>query len=115
MNPLPARAALLTLAAVAWPAAQAETLRCNGQIASEGDSKLSVAYKCGEPLLKDSFCAPVVDLRTGQPVPPALAGWAVPCLPVEEWLYDRGPGHLMATVRFGSGVVLSIRYSRAPD
>ena len=29
---------------------------------------------------------------------------------IEEWLYDRGPGNLMATVRFRGGVVQSIRY-----
>lgn len=46
--------ALLVLAA----GAGAETLRCNGAIASEGDSKLSVLYKCGQPLMTDTFCAP---------------------------------------------------------
>jgi hypothetical protein len=48
-------------------------------------------------------------------VPDGVAGWVVPCQLVEEWLYDRGPGNLMARVRFRGGVVLSIRYARAPD
>lgn len=113
MKPLSAAVLLATLAAAV--STRAETLRCNGQIAAEGDSRLSVAYKCGEPLLKDSFCAPVIDLRTGSPVPDGVAGWVVPCQLVEEWLYDRGPGNLMARVRFRGGVVLSIRYARAPD
>lgn len=120
MKPLKSAAALAALATLATLAlaaapAQAETLRCNGMIVSEGDSKLSVVYKCGEPLLKDSFCAPVVDLRSGQPVPDAVAGWVVPCQTVEEWLYDRGPGNMLAKVRLRGGVVLSIRYSRSPD
>lgn len=113
-KPLQSAAALAVLAFAAAPAA-AESLRCNGMIASEGDSKLSVLYKCGEPLLKDSFCAPVVDLRSGQPVPDSIAGWIVPCQTVEEWLYDRGPGNMLAKVRFRGGVVLSIRYSRSPE
>lgn len=114
MNPSTAAAAFAALVTVAAPVA-AETLRCNGMIVSEGDSKVSVVYKCGEPLLKDSFCAPVVDLRTGRPVPDAVAGWVVPCQTVEEWLYDRGPGNMLAKVRLRGGVVLSIRYSRSPD
>lgn len=99
--------------------AQAESLRCNGQVASVGDSRLSVLFKCGEPLLKDTQCAPVFTLATVPPghsplwvqVPDTLA----PCLQVDEWLYDRGPGNMMATVRFRSGVVQAISYGRSPQ
>lgn len=35
---------------------------------------------------------------------------SVPCQEIEEWLYDRGPGNLVATVRFRAGVVQSITY-----
>ena len=91
----------------------AETLRCNGGITSEGDSKLSVLYKCGQPLLADASCAPVY--YGGWPYPAPPYGVYVPCQPVEEWLYDRGPGHLMATVRFRNGKVESIRYERSPQ
>ncbi|MBN8508820.1 MAG: DUF2845 domain-containing protein [Burkholderiales bacterium] len=110
-------AAAAALATALWaPTAAAETLRCNGRIAAEGDSRLSVVYKCGEPVMKDSFCAPVIDLRGGTFVPPAATGWGgVPCQMVEEWLYDRGPGNLLARVRILGGTVLSIRYSRAAD
>jgi hypothetical protein len=90
-------------------------LRCNGSSASEGDSRLSVLYKCGQPLLAQSYCAPVVYSSTLNPVPEPFASAYVPCQPVEEWLYDRGPGNLMATVRFRAGVVQSIRYGRLPD
>lgn len=37
----------------------AESLRCKGDLALIGDSKASVLRKCGEPVLKDSFCKPV--------------------------------------------------------
>jgi Protein of unknown function (DUF2845) len=97
--------------------AQAESLRCNGQSAEVGDSRLSVLYKCGEPALKDSYCAAVYTLSGAPAFAPEwvqVPGQFVPCLPVDEWLYDRGPGNLMATVRFRSGVVQAIRYGRAP-
>jgi hypothetical protein len=93
--------------------AHADTLRCNGTIAAEGDTKLSVFYKCGQPVLSDSSCAPVYYL--GYPYPYPVPGTYVPCQPVEEWLYDRGPGNLMATVRFRNGKVESIRYDRLPQ
>jgi Protein of unknown function (DUF2845) len=101
----------LALALPCMPAA-AESLRCTGGIADEGDSRLLVRFKCGEPVLKDSYCAPVYYSGTLQPVPDPYAGWFVPCQQTEEWLYDRGPGNLMATVRFRAGVVQSIRYGR---
>jgi len=91
-----------------------ESLRCNGHSASEGDSRLSVLYKCGEPLLRDSYCAPIYQADSFRPVPQPFASVFLPCLQVDEWLYDRGPGNLMATVRFQYGVVQSIRYGRSP-
>jgi hypothetical protein len=48
------------------------------------------------------------------PVPEPFGSLYVPCQPIEEWLYDRGPGNLMATVRFRSGRVQSIVYGRVP-
>jgi hypothetical protein len=97
----------------------AESLRCNGQSTEVGDSRLSVLYKCGEPVLKDSFCAAVFTLPTASAIHPVpvwvqVPGSIVPCPQVDEWLYDRGPGNLMATVRFQSGVVQAIRYGRVP-
>lgn len=95
--------------------AHSETLRCNGHIIETGDSRLSVRYHCGEPLLQDSYCAPVYYSPGFQLVPEPFASSVVPCLVVDEWLYDRGPGNLAATVRFRAGVVLSITYgARAP-
>jgi len=103
--------AALTLAA---QPANAESLRCNGHSASEGDSRLSVLFKCGQPLLADTYCAPVYQAQSVYPLPPHVAARFVPCQHIEEWLYDRGPGNLMATVRFRAGVVQSIVYARSP-
>jgi len=103
----------LSLAAVVCtlcPPAHSETLRCNGHIVETGDSRLSVRYHCGEPLLQDSYCAPVYYSPGFQLVPEPFASAVVPCLVVDEWLYDRGPGNLAAMVRFRAGVVLSITY-----
>lgn len=104
------------LAAFGPQLAKAESLRCEGGSVAEGDTRLSVAYKCGQPLLKDSSCAPlyVREQPLWQPVPEAWASRTVPCQVVEDWLYERGPGNLMATVRLRDGVVLSIRYGRTP-
>ena len=93
----------------------AESLRCNGASTDVGDTRLAVLYKCGEPLLRDSYCAPVFYQSILQPVPEPYAGLVVPCLLVDEWVYDRGPGNLVATVRFRAGVVQSIRYGRTPQ
>jgi hypothetical protein len=93
----------------------AESLRCEGGIVAEGDSRLSVAYKCGQPKLVDSYCAPVYYPGTLEVVPAPFAQEFVPCLPVEAWLYERGPGELVATVYLRSGVVQAIRYGRVPQ
>src|SRR5688572_16125430 len=80
------RAALIALLLAQAPAVSAETLRCNGASAAEGDSKLSVRYKCGPPLLAEAFCAPVFALGSPYPVPEPWSSLVVPCQPVEEWL-----------------------------
>jgi hypothetical protein len=110
------RVGLMAALVLSAAATRAESLRCSGGIAGEGDSRVSVFYKCGQPLLKDSFCAPVYYTQSQNlyPVPEPFASAYVPCQQTDEWLYDRGPGNLMATVRFRSGVVQSIIYGRVP-
>ena len=107
-------ACAVALAGAVAPPAQAETLRCSAGSATEGDSRVSVLYKCGQPLLKDSFCAPLYYGPDLQLVPEPWAGTVLPCQTIEEWLYDRGPGNMVATLRFRSGVLQSIRYGRSP-
>jgi len=107
-------ACLALLVGIVCSSASAESLRCNGQIASEGESRLSLYYKCGEPLLKDVYCAPIYSYGSLHPIPEPYASTLFPCQVVEEWLYDRGEGNLLATVRFRSGIVQSITYGRYP-
>jgi Protein of unknown function (DUF2845) len=103
--------------ALAAPSAAAESLRCQGGIVAEGDSRLSVVHKCGQPQLRDQFCAPVFYKDKGmlRRLPGAVADVHLPCVPVELWLYERGPGNLMATVRIQSGAVQSIVYGHVPE
>lgn len=104
---------LLGLAGAPGPA-RAESLRCPGGIATEGESRLSLVAKCGQPVLSDTWCAPVYLGHNQYPVPEPWASRVVPCQPIEEWLYDRGPGNLWATVRLRSGAILSITYGHTP-
>lgn len=108
------RAWCAIMIATASCAASAESLRCDGQSVSEGDTRLALWYKCGPPLLSDTYCAPVYYAPTFQLVPEPFASIVVPCQVVEEWVYDRGPGNLMASVRIRSGIVQSIHYGREP-
>ena len=110
---LPILACVTLLAGLPCPAG-AESLRCPGGIVGEGDSRLSVIYKCGQPVLADTYCAPVYYPGTYNVVPPPIASTLVPCLQIEEWLYERGPGTMVATVYLRQGVVQSIAYGRQP-
>ena len=103
------------LAAALPGPALAESLRCPNGIAAEGDSRLAVMYKCGEPVLRDNYCAPVYYSGSINPVPDPIASLFVPCIYTEEWLYERGPGELLAAVRIRGGKVQSITYGRQPQ
>ena len=108
------RIAMFAAALMCSLPSQSESLRCSGGIAAEGDSRLSVAYKCGQPLMSDAYCAPVYYSQSLYLVPEPFSSVMVPCQLTDEWLYDRGPGNLVATVRFRSGIVQSIIYGRVP-
>ena len=110
---LPKLACVTVLAGLPYLAA-AESLRCPGGIVAEGDSRLSVIYKCGQPVLADTYCAPVYYGGTLHVVPEPYASTVVPCQQIEQWLYERGPGEMTATVFLRSGVVQSIAYGRQP-
>jgi len=114
MNTTPLAALVLAVLTACCSFARAESLRCNGTSASEGDSRIAVLYKCGQPVLADVYCAPVFYSGSPYPVPAPIAGAYVPCQAVEEWIYDRGEGNLVATVRFHNGRVQSIRYGYYP-
>ena len=89
--------------------ARAQSLRCKNDLANVGDSKSSVLQKCGEPMLKDSFCKPV----SHQIAPRSASGPTVnvfACENVDEWTYNPGYGQFMTTLRFEEGTLQSIKY-----
>ncbi len=99
-------------AATVPTAALAESLRCQNGIAAEGDSRIALAYKCGQPALRDNYCAPVYYRGSAYSVPDPVASLSVPCIYTEEWLYERGPGEFVAVVRIRGGKVQSITYGQ---
>jgi hypothetical protein len=110
-----ARIALLLALSATPLLARAESLRCTGGSVTEGDSRLSLVYKCGPPEAADAFCAPVYYAGSVNVVPDPWASMAVPCQVIEQLLYSRGPGELLATVYIRRGIVQTITYSRTPN
>jgi hypothetical protein len=103
------------MGAILPSAALAESLRCQNGTAAEGDSRLAVVYKCGQPALRDAYCPPVYYSGSVYTVPEPVASLYVPCIHTEDWLYERGPGEFLAVVRMRAGKVQSITYGRQPQ
>ena len=117
---LPVRtSAVLALGFVLAISASAQSLRCKGDFAQIGNSKGTILQKCGEPMLKDSFCRPA------QPAANAdntfMAGntgnagnttniTVNACVNVDEWTYNPGFGQFMTMLQFEAGELKSIRY-----
>jgi len=127
MNRILVRAAAVTLALLASSAftgASAQSLRCKGDLAQIGNSKGTILQKCGEPVMKDSFCRPVQETVSSAPVTtptvPNTSGSATAsatanvtvntCQQVEEWTYNPGYGQFMTMLLFEGGSLKSIRY-----
>lgn len=127
MNPIIVRAAAFTLAFLASSAftgVSAQSLRCKGDLAQIGNSKGTILQKCGEPVMKDSFCKPVQETVSSAPVTtptvPSTSGSATAsatanvtvntCQQVEEWTYNPGYGQFMTMLLFEGGSLKSIRY-----
>jgi hypothetical protein len=84
--------------------AYAEGLRCNGGIIQSGDDKASVLLKCGEPMMKDSYCKSAAATSDGNE-----------CEKIETWTYNPGSGKFLTTLKFSQGKITSIEYgSRVP-
>jgi hypothetical protein len=101
--------ACLAATVSATAVADTRTFRCQNDLVSVGDAKSSVQMKCGQPLLKDSFC------RAGdaRPLPSPRGAKVVinnACETVDEWTYNPGYGQFMTTLRFESGRLVSISY-----
>lgn len=108
LNPL-LTATALALGATALPVA-AESLRCNGQIVAEGDGSLDLLAKCGPPTLKNAYCAPVQAVRRIATRRVEITEVMPVCEPKEAWRYERGDGHLVATVTIRGDRIEKIAY-----
>lgn len=102
---------LVVVALLSLPV-HADSLPCDGGTVQEGDARASLLQKCGQPQIRDSFCAPVFQNRALVPVP--LNSGATPCERIDDWIYERDRNNLTATVRIRSGTVQSIRVQRQP-
>lgn len=90
--------------------AQAASLRCNGNLIKVGDSKLSVLKKCGEPVMKDSYCKPV-EVRSGIENESSAIAVAA-CERIDEWTYDPGPGRFYVNLQFERARLESIEHGK---
>ena len=118
MNPSIVRTAAVILGFLTsslFTGASAQSLRCKGDLAQIGNSKGTILQKCGEPVMKDSFCKPAQETVTGAPI---LSGNRTnvtnvtvnSCVQVEEWTYNPGYGQFMTMLLFEGGSLASIRY-----
>jgi hypothetical protein len=104
--------------------ASAQSLRCKGDLAQIGNSKGTILQKCGEPVMKDTFCKPVQSTASTTPIitpatPVTTTGNSTStttnvtvntCQQVEEWTYNPGYGQFMTMLLFEGGSLASIRY-----
>lgn len=90
----------------------AQSLRCKGDFAQIGNSKGTVLQKCGEPVLKDSFCK--LSQQNATNAPNAMGATTNvminQCVNVEEWTYNPGYGQFMTMLQFEAGELKSISY-----
>jgi Protein of unknown function (DUF2845) len=81
------------------------SFRCKQDLVSLGDSRSTVLQRCGEPAMRDSFCAAQPPIRL-----PDGRQRGAPCEPVDEWTYNPGWGQFWTTLRFVDGKLVAIRY-----
>ncbi len=103
-------AALAGAFVVANAMAGTTAFRCKNDLVSVGDSKASAFLKCGEPLVKDTFCKPAEAKDAAVPQGGKPIAMVVPCETVDEWTYNPGYGQFVTTLRFESGKLVSITY-----
>ncbi|HEY8940505.1 MAG TPA: DUF2845 domain-containing protein [Cellvibrio sp.] len=93
----------------------ASSLRCGSKLANVGDTKAEIIEKCGEPIMTDTFCAPLVAANQVQGIQNgdnniqnniAIAA----CENVEIWTYNPGSGKFMTNLYFSRGQLQTIRY-----
>lgn len=89
------------------PLAYAESMRCNGDIIEVGDSKVDVFRKCGDPVIKDSYCEKI-PARFQR----ADGEWDTleRCENVDVWTYNPGKGQFWTNLYFKEGKLQAMRY-----
>lgn len=87
--------------------AHAEAMRCGNKLIVEGDSRLDVRAKCGEPvdIVKRSVLRRPVYRRNGRLF---HYGEDLVEVPVEFWTYNFGPNQFMRRLRIVDGEVEEI-------
>jgi hypothetical protein len=109
---------MLVLGVTLAASVSAQSLRCKGDFAQIGNSKGTILQKCGEPVLKDTFCKPESQTTANAPAIPdarGVSGAATnitinQCVTVEEWTYNPGYGQFMTMLQFEAGELKRIRY-----
>lgn len=95
--------------------ASAGSLRCGSKLAQVGDTKAEIIEKCGQPVMTDTFCAPLVAANQIQGIQNgdnniqnniAIAT----CENVDIWTYKPGSGKFITNLYFSRGQLQTIRY-----
>ena len=88
--------------------AEAQTLRCGNSVVGAGDTKAAVLQKCGEPVMKETFCKAAEPQTAVNPQTGTTIVNVLPCENVDDWTYNPGQGKLMTTLRFREGTLRAI-------
>jgi Protein of unknown function (DUF2845) len=86
---------------------KAESLRCNGDIVEVGDAKVDVYRKCGEPVLKDSYCENIpIKIKQNN----GSYNIIERCNNIDVWTYNPGKGQFWTNLYFSEGRLREMRY-----
>lgn len=96
-RPLPM---LFILGLLAFGPGTVWALRCGSQIVGEGDTKVEVLAKCGEPLLREYI---------GEDATFNYGYGTYSKRTVEEWTYNFGPNKFMQILRFRGSTLIDIK------
>lgn len=98
---------LLLVACLSLPGlARADSLRCEGGLVSEGDSKLDLLGKCGPPTLREAETEERSKVRVSADGR-STTGRAT-AVTVERWTYNFGPRQFVQHVTLEGGRVRSV-------
>lgn len=87
--------------------ADAQYMRCGGELVGTGDIAFEVVSKCGEPAHKEAWDRQHT-VRSFDPSKRRARDFTV-TVHVEQWTYNFGPGTFLYVVRLEDGKVVDIR------